>query len=168
MAAKVARHTEVILAEVGVARAEAAQAADPPSKVPLAAKAPRLLPNRMVVESPTRWERALRSRAGRQVEAKGYASVPIVRGEIVLTIQPQGDIVGTSRYGSGWPYGGTGTYVDQRPFPFVFWPIAIHHGYYGNDVVRDDIAFDSRLALIYDRSTPASLNDQGETHRRWP
>ncbi|EIN08144.1 hypothetical protein PUNSTDRAFT_44745 [Punctularia strigosozonata HHB-11173 SS5] len=44
------------------------------------------------------------------------------------------EIVGTSRYGSGWPYGGTGTFVDQRPLPFIFWPIAIHHGYYGGDI----------------------------------
>lgn len=42
-------------------------------------------------------------------------------------------ISGTSRYGSGYPYGGWGSYVGGRPFPYGFWPVYMYHyDYYGN------------------------------------
>ncbi|KDQ56799.1 hypothetical protein JAAARDRAFT_79229 [Jaapia argillacea MUCL 33604] len=44
------------------------------------------------------------------------------------------EVYGTSRYGSGYPYGDYGTYVDDRPFPFLFYPIPIYPDYYGSDV----------------------------------
>ncbi|TDL22676.1 hypothetical protein BD410DRAFT_839727 [Rickenella mellea] len=34
-------------------------------------------------------------------------------------------IFGTRRYGSGYPYGGTGYGIRGRPFPFLFFPIVI-------------------------------------------
>ncbi|KDQ50274.1 hypothetical protein JAAARDRAFT_211857 [Jaapia argillacea MUCL 33604] len=42
-------------------------------------------------------------------------------------------VYGTSRYGSGYPYGGAGSYIDNRPLPFVFWPISIAPNYYSFD-----------------------------------
>ncbi|KAG8926708.1 hypothetical protein FRC02_008723 [Tulasnella sp. 418] len=43
-------------------------------------------------------------------------------------------IWGSSRYGSGYPYGLAGAYVAYRPFPFGFWPIVYTpYPYYGND-----------------------------------
>ncbi|KDQ56804.1 hypothetical protein JAAARDRAFT_194760 [Jaapia argillacea MUCL 33604] len=44
------------------------------------------------------------------------------------------EVYGTSRYGSGYPYGDYGAYVDDRPFPFLFYPIPIFPGYYGSDM----------------------------------
>ncbi|KDQ56137.1 hypothetical protein JAAARDRAFT_195341 [Jaapia argillacea MUCL 33604] len=45
----------------------------------------------------------------------------------------QSFIYGNKRYGSGYPYGGWGTYIDNRPLPFVFYPIPIYPNYYGGD-----------------------------------
>jgi hypothetical protein len=48
----------------------------------------------------------------------------------------QDAIYGTSRYGSGYTYGSDGYWVDSLPFPYVFWPVPVHHYYYGCDEVR--------------------------------
>ncbi|KDQ51589.1 hypothetical protein JAAARDRAFT_199044 [Jaapia argillacea MUCL 33604] len=45
----------------------------------------------------------------------------------------RGQVFGNSRYGSGYPYGGSGTYINHRPFPYVFFPIPIYPHYYGSD-----------------------------------
>ncbi|KAL5529660.1 hypothetical protein ACEPAG_5645 [Sanghuangporus baumii] len=42
-------------------------------------------------------------------------------------------IYGTSHFGSGYPYGGYGSFVSSRPFPYVFVPVPVSHGYYGGD-----------------------------------
>ncbi|KAL5511199.1 hypothetical protein ACEPAH_4414 [Sanghuangporus vaninii] len=42
-------------------------------------------------------------------------------------------IYGTSHFGSGYPYGGYGYYVDNRPFPYYFYPVPCSHNYYGGD-----------------------------------
>ncbi|KAF8316553.1 hypothetical protein DL93DRAFT_2077782 [Clavulina sp. PMI_390] len=42
-------------------------------------------------------------------------------------------VYGTSRYGSGYPYDGYGSYVSGRGFPFGFWPVYWGGGYYGGD-----------------------------------
>ncbi|KDQ50248.1 hypothetical protein JAAARDRAFT_211840 [Jaapia argillacea MUCL 33604] len=42
-------------------------------------------------------------------------------------------VFGNSRYGSGYPYGGSGTYIDYRPLPYVFYPVPIYPDYYGSD-----------------------------------
>jgi hypothetical protein len=49
----------------------------------------------------------------------------------------QSDVIyGTARFGSGYPYGANGYYVDNRPFPFGFWPVPISNHYYcQNDCV---------------------------------
>jgi hypothetical protein len=39
-------------------------------------------------------------------------------------------ILGTSRYGSGYPYGVSSYYVDNRCFLFGFWTIPIQDHYY--------------------------------------
>ena len=46
---------------------------------------------------------------------------------------------GTSRFGSGYPYGNYGSYVNQRPLPFVFYPTPVSYHYYGGDEVREII-----------------------------
>ncbi|EIN12275.1 hypothetical protein PUNSTDRAFT_141036 [Punctularia strigosozonata HHB-11173 SS5] len=43
------------------------------------------------------------------------------------------DIFGTSVYGSGYPYGHSGSFVSGRPFPYIFWPVPIAVGYVGAD-----------------------------------
>ncbi|KZT23915.1 hypothetical protein NEOLEDRAFT_506176 [Neolentinus lepideus HHB14362 ss-1] len=43
-------------------------------------------------------------------------------------------IYGTWQYGSGYPYGSTGSYVDNRPLPYIFWPVPMGSDYYGSDV----------------------------------
>ncbi|KAF8316534.1 hypothetical protein DL93DRAFT_2166006 [Clavulina sp. PMI_390] len=40
-------------------------------------------------------------------------------------------VYGSSRYGSGYPYGGYGSYVSGRGFPFGFWPMYWGPHYYG-------------------------------------
>lgn len=47
----------------------------------------------------------------------------------------QGTVYGTSRFGSGYPYGGSGYYVVDRPFPYYFYPTPLQYGYYGGDEV---------------------------------
>jgi len=42
-------------------------------------------------------------------------------------------VYGNSRIGSGYPYGGYGSYYGGRPFPYYFYPVYIIHGYYGGD-----------------------------------
>ncbi|KAH8116893.1 hypothetical protein DFH11DRAFT_1823992 [Phellopilus nigrolimitatus] len=42
-------------------------------------------------------------------------------------------VYGTSRFGSGYPYGGYGTYVDSRPLPYQFYPVPVSNNYYGGD-----------------------------------
>ncbi|KAL5529661.1 hypothetical protein ACEPAG_5646 [Sanghuangporus baumii] len=42
-------------------------------------------------------------------------------------------IYGTSHFGSGYPYGGYGYYVDYRPFPYYFYPVPCSYNYYGGD-----------------------------------
>ncbi|KDQ51590.1 hypothetical protein JAAARDRAFT_62468 [Jaapia argillacea MUCL 33604] len=42
-------------------------------------------------------------------------------------------VFGNSRYGSGYPYGSYGTYIDDRPLPYVFYPVPIYPNYYGSD-----------------------------------
>ncbi|KLO09530.1 hypothetical protein SCHPADRAFT_857801 [Schizopora paradoxa] len=42
-------------------------------------------------------------------------------------------VYGTRTYGSGYPYGGYGYYVADRPFPYVFYPISIQSNYYGDN-----------------------------------
>ncbi|KLO06154.1 hypothetical protein SCHPADRAFT_883096 [Schizopora paradoxa] len=42
-------------------------------------------------------------------------------------------VYGTRTYGSGYPYGGYGYYISDRPFPYGFYPVYIQSNYYGND-----------------------------------
>ncbi|EJD02359.1 uncharacterized protein FOMMEDRAFT_134904 [Fomitiporia mediterranea MF3/22] len=42
-------------------------------------------------------------------------------------------IYGTSRFGSGYPYGGYGYYVEWRPLPYYFYPVPVAPHYYGGD-----------------------------------
>ncbi|KDQ56800.1 hypothetical protein JAAARDRAFT_301744 [Jaapia argillacea MUCL 33604] len=46
-------------------------------------------------------------------------------------------VYGNSRYGSGYPYGGYGTYIDNRPLPYVFYPVPIYPHYYGSDTYEN-------------------------------
>lgn len=52
-----------------------------------------------------------------------------------LECVPQTSVYGSRTYGSGYPYGGYGYYVSNRPFPYVFIPVPIHRHYYGSDEV---------------------------------
>ncbi|KAI5121695.1 hypothetical protein M0805_002770, partial [Coniferiporia weirii] len=42
-------------------------------------------------------------------------------------------VYGTSRFGSGYPYGGYGQYVDSRPLPYYFYPVPTTNNYYGGN-----------------------------------
>ncbi|KDQ56798.1 hypothetical protein JAAARDRAFT_70481 [Jaapia argillacea MUCL 33604] len=46
-------------------------------------------------------------------------------------------VYGNSRYGSGYPYGGYGTYINNRPLPYVFYPVPIYPHYYGSDTYEN-------------------------------
>ena len=50
-------------------------------------------------------------------------------------MRSQAQVAGTSQYGSGYPYGGYGSFTSYRPFPFGFWPLYISPGYQGCDEV---------------------------------
>lgn len=67
-----------------------------------------------------------------------------------------GCTVGTSRYGSGYPYGGVGgTFVSARPFPFGYWPLfwgVGAGGYYGHSVVS--IAYTQAYICVSDLLHP--------------
>jgi hypothetical protein len=44
----------------------------------------------------------------------------------------RGTVYGTSRYGSGYPYGyGDSYYVSSYPFPYYYWPTPVQYRYYG-------------------------------------
>lgn len=60
----------------------------------------------------------------------------------------QDQVFGTSRYGSGYPYGASGD-VSGRPFPFAFWPIPVAVGYFGADTVRNFLSLLSGFYLPF-------------------
>ncbi|KLO13516.1 hypothetical protein SCHPADRAFT_940308 [Schizopora paradoxa] len=53
-------------------------------------------------------------------------------------------VYGSRVYGSGYPYGGYGYYVSDRPFPYVFIPVPIHRHYYGCDEYYDNVTSTDR------------------------
>ncbi|TDL24749.1 hypothetical protein BD410DRAFT_718553 [Rickenella mellea] len=75
-------------------------------------------------------------------------------------------IYGTSRYGSGYPYGATGSYISGRPFPFIFYPIAItEYDYYGSTEYRN-VSATSRPGGQVVEAVVQPLNDtSGVTYR---
>ncbi|KAF8487665.1 hypothetical protein JB92DRAFT_1484552 [Gautieria morchelliformis] len=42
-------------------------------------------------------------------------------------------VYGNSRIGTGYTYGGYGSFYGGRPFPYGFYPVYIERGYYGGD-----------------------------------
>lgn len=54
---------------------------------------------------------------------------------VLIFISWQGAVYGTSRFGSGYTYGGSGSSVAYRPFPFIFYPAPPAEHYYGGDEV---------------------------------
>ncbi|TDL24751.1 hypothetical protein BD410DRAFT_785456 [Rickenella mellea] len=75
-------------------------------------------------------------------------------------------IYGTSRYGSGYPYGATGSYISGRPFPFIFYPIALtEYDYYGSTEYRN-VSATSRPGGLVVEAVIQPLNDtSGVTYR---
>lgn len=76
--------------------------------------------------------------SGRQAggaDRVGPILIPFPQTTADLRSCMQSTVYGTSRYGSGYPYGGYGSYVDGRPFPYYFIPVCISSGYYDNDEV---------------------------------
>ncbi|KAL5489864.1 hypothetical protein ACEPAI_4696 [Sanghuangporus weigelae] len=47
------------------------------------------------------------------------------------------EVYGTSRFGSGYPYGNYGSFVSSRPFPFFFVPVPVSRGFHGGDEYLD-------------------------------
>lgn len=58
------------------------------------------------------------------------------RPRLMLAVHCQGSVYGNSRFGSGYPYGAGGSFVDGRALPFFFFPIPLELNYYGGNEVR--------------------------------
>lgn len=52
----------------------------------------------------------------------------------------QTDVYGSSTFGSGYPYGGYGIYVDNRPCPYYFYPVPPANNHYGGDEVSPHLS----------------------------
>ncbi|TDL24753.1 hypothetical protein BD410DRAFT_785458 [Rickenella mellea] len=75
-------------------------------------------------------------------------------------------IYGTSRYGSGYPYGATGSYVSGRPFPFIFYPIALtENDYYGSTEYLNLNATSRPGGLVVEAVIQPLNNTSGVTYR---
>jgi hypothetical protein len=68
--------------------------------------------------------------AGREYGGANRVSCPLYFCEISLLMELQNVVYGTSQYGSGYPYGSGGYYIDNRPLPYGFWPVPVHNHYY--------------------------------------
>ncbi|TDL21056.1 hypothetical protein BD410DRAFT_724799 [Rickenella mellea] len=80
------------------------------------------------------------------------------------------EIYGSRTYGSGYPYGVTGNYIGGRPFPFIFYPIAIspYNNYYGANeiyVLNDTQRIGGALSSVIIQPTNASISITANTYR---
>ncbi|TDL21034.1 hypothetical protein BD410DRAFT_829258 [Rickenella mellea] len=80
------------------------------------------------------------------------------------------DIYGTRIYGSGYPYGGTGSYIGGRPFPYVFYPVVIspYENYYGANeiyVLNDTQRTGGELSSVIIQPANTSISNTANTYR---